>query len=109
MSLSELKRAISAKMPVSFTYDKPGKTPGQRIGNPHVIFIMRKNDGIESTKVHIVQTDGVSDSGQDFPSFRMFNLEDLGEVMMIESGGKFDISDKYNAESDMYKFVICKI
>ena len=42
MSLSELKRAIEAQKPISFTYNKPGKTPGVRVGNPHAVWVMRR-------------------------------------------------------------------
>lgn len=109
MSLSELKRAIEGRKPISFTYNKPGKTPGERFGNPHAIWVMRKKDGAESTKVHVVQTAGVSDSGQDLPSFRMFDLEEIGNVCVLDSEAQFVIDDKYNPEWTGYTFVIAKV
>jgi hypothetical protein len=63
MSLEILKEAIKKRLPIEFEYNKEGKIPGLRKGNPHAVFIMRKKDGSESTKVHVVQTSGVSDSG----------------------------------------------
>jgi len=94
---------------VSFEYNKQGKTPGLRVGNPHAVFIMRRKDGTESTKVHIVQVGGVSDSGQEFPSFRMFDLSELSDVEIDQSEGGFEISDDYNPEWSGYEFVIAKV
>jgi len=105
MSLQIIKDAIEARKPISFQYNKPGKTPGQRIGNPHAVWVMRKKDGSESTKVHVVQTEGVSDSGQELPSFRMFDLEVISEVKLLGGDLKFDISEQYNPEWDGYTFV----
>lgn len=109
MSLSKLKCAIEERKPISFTYNKPGKISGVRIGNPHAIWVMRKKDGSESTKVHIVQTDGVSDSGQSFPSFRMFDLSELGDISVIENDPQFVIAAEYNPEWSGYTFVIAKV
>ncbi len=109
MSLEILKEAIEKRMPITFEYNKPDKTPGVRVGNPHAIFIMRKKDGSESTKVHIVQTSGVSDSKQEFPSFRQFNLTEISNVRIKETDTPFDISEDYNAEWDGYKYVIAKV
>ena len=109
MIIETLKNAIKKKVVISFEYNKPGKTAGSRTGNPHAIFIMRKKDGTESTKVHIVQTSGVSDSGQALPSFRMFNIEDLSNVVICESVTTFQVSSEYNSEWDGYKYVIEKV
>jgi hypothetical protein len=109
MSLQILKDAIEQQKPISFQYNKPGKTPGKRIGNPHAVWVMRKKDGTESTKVHIVQTDGVSDSGQKLPSFRMFDLEVLSQIELLKDSNTFDISEQYKPEWDGYTFVIAKV
>jgi len=109
MSLEILKEAIEKRMPVVFEYNKPSKIHGIRIGNPHAVFIMRRKDGSESTKVHIVQTSGVSDSEQEFPSFRMFDLKELSNVEISTTDAPFDISDDYNAEWEGYNFVIAKV
>jgi hypothetical protein len=52
-SLKLLVAAIKSRSPVSFHYDKAGKIPGLRIGNPHAAFIMQRKDGTESTKIDI--------------------------------------------------------
>lgn len=109
MSLEILKEAIKMRLPIEFEYNKEGKTPGSRIGNPHAVFIMRKKDGSESTKLHLVQTGGVSDSKQEFPSFRTFDLTELSKVTIRSTDAPFDISEQYNPESDGYKYVIAKI
>jgi diaminopimelate epimerase len=109
MSIEILKEAIAQRMPIAFEYNKPGKTSGVRVGNPHAVFIMQKKDGSESTKVHVVQTGGVSDSGQEFPSFRMFNLTELSNVEIEETDTPFDISEDYNPMWDGYSHAIAKV
>lgn len=109
MSLQLLKKAIQERKPISFEYNKAGKVSGKRIGNPHAVFIMRKKDNTESTKVHIVQTDGVTDSEPSFPDFRMFDILEISNIMIIEDACKFDIDDKYNPNWDGYKNVIAKV
>lgn len=109
MSLEILKEAIEKKMPISFEYNKPGKTPGERFGNPYVIYVMRKNDGSESTKIDIVQTDGVSDSKRGFPCFGIFDLAELSNIKIETNKMPFEISEQYNPESDRYRFVIAKV
>lgn len=109
MSLNTLREAIDRKAVVTFEYNKAGKIAGQRIGNPHAVFIMRKNDGSESTKVHIFQTGGVSDSAQYLPDFRMFDILELSNVALVEGSQPFPISDKYNPEWEGYKYTIEKV
>lgn len=109
MSLEKLRDAITVRKPISFEYNKPGKTPGARIGHPHAIWVMRKNDGTKSTKVHIVQVDGVTDSGQEFPSFRMFDLTEISAVSVLLDLPTFTPDGKYNPEWDGYTFLVAKI
>jgi hypothetical protein len=70
---------------------------------------MRKKDGSDSTKVHVVQISGVSDSGQDLPSFKMFDLNELGNVSMINEAERFVVSEQYNPEWPNYTCVLAKI
>lgn len=109
MSLQLLRRAISDRKSISFEYNKPGKISGERVGNPHAIFIMRTKDGNESTKVHLVQVDGVTDSEPNFPEFRMFNIEEIVNVKIIESDSPFEIDSKYNPVWPGYDNVIAKV
>lgn len=109
MSLEILKEAIENKLKVSFEYSKPGKISGRRVGDPHAVFIMRRKDGSESTKVHIVQTAGVSDSGQEFPSFRVFDLLELADMKIVAPAEHFAVSSDYNPEWEGYRFVISKV
>lgn len=113
-TLEILKQAIKLRKQISFEYIKEGKVDGTRIGNPYAVFIFTaKNTRIQSTKVHIVQTDGVSDSldKNPFPSFRMYNIEDLSNVQILEDEDVFGppFHEGYNAEWDGYKDVIEKI
>lgn len=109
MSLDVIRSAIEQKKPIAFEYNKPGKTPGRRIGNPHAVWVMRKKDGTESTKVHIVQVGGVTDSGQEFPSFRMFDLGEISYARVEVDSPTFEVDDKYNPEWDGYTFIIAKV
>ena len=109
MSLEILKEAIEKKAQISFEYNKEGKIAGERVGNAHAVFIMCRKDGSESTKVDVFQTGGVSDSGQILPSFRMFDLFKLSNIVITEPLKTFEVSDQYNPESDRYKFTIAKI
>lgn len=51
-----LSEAINTRTPIDFSYPKPGKITGNRIGNPHAIYRFTSKDGKSSTKVHIWQT-----------------------------------------------------
>lgn len=108
--LDKLIKAVNEKKVIEFEYNKIGKIPGKRIGHPYAVFIHTSKADVKSTKVHLVQTDGVSDSKDvsPFPDFRMFNIEDLSNIIITEE--KFsEISEKYNSEWEGYKDVIEKI
>lgn len=110
-ALEPLIQAISNKNSISFEYNKEGKAPGIRIGNPYAVFIFTaKNTKVQSTKVHIVQTAGVSDSKEinPFPSFRMYNIEDLSNVTVLDDTFIAN-NESYNSEWEGYKDVIAKI
>jgi hypothetical protein len=109
MSLDTLREAIKRKSTITFEYNTKDKIVGRRVGNPHAVFIQRRDDGTESTKVHIFQTDGVSDSSQNLPDFRTFDLTELSNVLIIESEMEFQVSNKYNPEWSGYKFTIAKV
>lgn len=113
-TLEILMEAIKNRQPISFEYNKEGKVEGLRFGNPYAVFIYTaKNTRIQSTKVHIVQTDGVSDTKYEkpFPSFRMYNIEDLSNVTILMDRNPFapPFDKNYNSEWDGYKDVIAKV
>lgn len=104
--------AIQNRKPISFEYNKPEKVKGQRIGNPHAVFIFTSKAGEQSTKIHLVQTGGVSDSKElkPFPDFRMFNIEDLSNIAILGDENVFEpFYEKYNPEWEGYKDVIEKV
>jgi hypothetical protein len=109
MSLKIIQDAITQRRTIIFEYNKPEKVKGKRIGNPHAVFVMHLKDGSRSTKVHIFQTDGVSDSSQNLPDFRMFDLVDITNAIFSEDSQAFEISSKYNPNWDGYKDAITKI
>lgn len=111
-NLNLLIESIEKRKSISFEYNKVEKTPGTRIGNVHAVFILTSKSGLQSTKVEIVQTAGVSDSQEvkPFPDFRMFNIEDLSNVLILEEEKCFDpLYEKYKPESDRYRNVIAKV
>ena len=99
--LELLTKAIEDRLPISFQYNKPGKTVGTRIGNPHAVFIFTSIKGEISTKLHIIQTEGVSDTADkgDFPFWRLFNIENISEVKILENSGRFEIGEGYKPDS----------
>ncbi len=109
-NLDLLSHAIREKKKISFEYNKPGKTSGQRIGNPYAIFILTAKSGVQSTKVHLVQTAGVSDSKDvsPFPDFRMFNIQELSNIEVLDETFE-PTSKKYNPSWEGYKDVISKV
>ncbi|MGI9528024.1 MAG: hypothetical protein ACR2MS_13030 [Weeksellaceae bacterium] len=105
-----LVKAINEKRQISFEYNKTGKVKGERFGNPYAVFIFTSKALTKSTKVHIVQTGGVSDSKDEkpFPDFRMFNIEDLSNIKILSS--TFNANNpKYNPNWEGYKDIIEKV
>lgn len=107
-TLDNLRVAIQHRRPIKFTYDKPGKTQGIRIGNPHAIYENITKTGVKSIKVDIAQTSGASDSQAPFPSFRMFDLDGLS-IHEVDSLAVFQIHPDYNRDGDRYLNSIEKI
>jgi hypothetical protein len=110
--LELLIKSVETRKPISFEYNKPEKTPGERIGNVHAIFIFTAKSGKQSTKLHVVQTGGVSDSkdAKPFPDFRMFNIEDVSNVKILADEPPFEIfHEKYNPEWEGYENPLAKV
>lgn len=111
-NLELLIGSVEKRKPISFEYNKPGKTPGKRIGNVHAIFIFEAKLGKKSTKLHVVQTAGVSDSKDTnpFPDFRMFNIEDISNIKVLYDEPDFEIFyEKYNPEWEGYNNPLAKV
>jgi hypothetical protein len=106
VSLDRLSMAIKMRAPISFEY---AKTPGVRVGNPHALFVLRRHDGLETTKVDIEQTAGVSESGQPFPSWRRFDFDQLRVIAVHEDGAPFEVSSVYNPTASVYELLIAKV
>ncbi|MDY8047090.1 hypothetical protein [Paenibacillus polymyxa] len=110
--LNKLIQTVETRKPITFTYNKPGKIQGTRIGNVHAVFIFIAKSGLKSTKVHIVQTAGVSDSDCEnpFPDFRMFDIGTIDNIEILESEPQFEIfKEKYNSEWHGYANTIAKV
>ncbi|MBK8055666.1 MAG: hypothetical protein IPK35_20930 [Saprospiraceae bacterium] len=112
-NLELLIKAIETKKPVSFEYNKEGKTPGVRTGNPHILYVQQYTDTTKpkNSKVDLWQTSGVTDTSdtKPLPSWRNFFFSDLINIVIHEDHSQFEIAEGYNPESDRYKEVIAKI
>lgn len=108
-TLETLIRAIEKRKQIKFEYNKIGKVEGVRIGNPHAVFIFTtKTTRIQSTKVHIVQTAGVSDSNAK-NEFRTFDIQEISNVQCLEDEDSFHADERYNPNWEGYANVIAKI
>ena len=76
----------------------------------HFIFTA-KNTRIQSTKIDLVQTGGVSDTETEkpLPSWRFFNIEDISNVIILYDEQKFIPDSEYKPEVPRYENVIAKI
>jgi hypothetical protein len=102
--------SVNLRKPISYEYNKPGKTPGKRYGNVHVVYIFTSKKDIQTTKVDIVQTSGVTDSPTPFPTFKMFNIEDLGNIEIMHDEPQFKIfNEQYRPDSDRYVKPLAKV
>ena len=106
-TLQILKNTITDKVPIQFNYNRPGKTPGVRTGNPHAVYIKPLKSGEEQIYVDVWQTGGVSDSGPELPGWRKFFLNDITDIVPLADRAPFVIAPGYNPT--YYKFPIAKI
>lgn len=100
-----LQNAIKYKIQIQFKYKKNGKVYGVRIGNPHALFFHPKTDNLNCD---IYQVGGVSDTSQNIPDWRMFTIDFVDEVELVENV-HFEVAKGYNPYSDLYRKNICKI
>ena len=112
-NLDLIVEAITTKKPISFKYNKNGKAPGVRIGNPYVVFNYTTKSGTQNTYVHLVQTDGHSQSNRDViscPEFRTLKMEDISNVKILASEPSFDPDHEgFNPASELYKNAIAVV
>lgn len=112
-TLQILIQSVEFRNHISFQYNKPGKIFGTRIGHPYAVYFFTTKLGVKSTKVHIVQIEGVSDTQHEkpFPSFRQYNLEELSDLQILTDRGCFQEPwhEDYKPLSEWYKDVIIKL
>jgi hypothetical protein len=104
--IETLKEAIKRKKCITFEYIKAGKVRGWRHGNPHVIFGHPSTDNLCT---HIYQTGGVSDSKEELPGWRLFLMEHILDLNILEDQPCFEAAPGYNPLSAMYINVVEKI
>ena len=49
-NIEKLIKAIENRKPITFEYNKEGKTAGKRIGNPHALYIFEYKDPNKNQK-----------------------------------------------------------
>lgn len=102
-SIEVIKEAIALKKTITFEYNKAGKVRGDRIGNPHAIFVHISTRNIT---VDVYQTGGVTDGDHSFPKWGQFLIEYIENVRI--NNNTFDLADGYNPISAKYKESIIK-
>ncbi|MFA7404444.1 MAG: hypothetical protein WC007_10640 [Pelobacteraceae bacterium] len=107
-SIEKFRNAIQERHPVRFTYNKPGKAHGIRIGNPHAIYECETKEGVKSIKVDIAQTGGVTDGRAPLPRLKMFDLIDL-IIHEIDTDAVFQVDPDYRSDCEKYSNPIKKI
>lgn len=111
-TIDTLIEAIKLLKPISYEYNKPGKTSGQRVGHPYTVYRAHNDSGKVNINTHIVQVSGVSDSTdkQPLPSFRTHTLDWLSNVEILHDEPVFTPNHPdYNPNSDMYIDVFAKV
>ena len=102
-NIEKIAEAIRNKRPIEFNYHREGKKIGKRIGWPHIIFSGFTKEQEFRTWLHLVQTEGVSDTLDIFPDWRMFIVNYISNVEILYNRPKFEPFEGYNPESDLYK------
>jgi hypothetical protein len=111
--IDDIVRAIKSKKTISFEYNRGSKIHGVRIGNPHALYLFTsKKDGVQTAKLDIVQTEGVSDTPEKpFPKWMGPIFVDYIENVKVEDElPPFIVDSGYNPDcSPRYDFPIAKI
>ena len=96
-NLKIIMQAIKERKQIKFEYDNPKKPEevGDRIGNPHCVFMSANGDGV--MKVAIVQTDGVG-SIILFPKAMIF--DNIKNVELLDE--EFEVADCYKSDAPSY-------
>jgi len=105
-----LKKAILELSPISYHYNKPGKSPGKRIGYPYVIFVLTDQNGSKSMLLDLVQIEGMTDFGQKpLPDFTRDELYWFSDIEILKDAQAFTPThSEYNPLWDGYENVMAK-
>jgi len=103
--MGTIRQAIKERKPIIFEYDDG--LDGERIGNPHIIFMHKLKSGKVSVYLHLWQTEGVSKSN--VPDWKTHLCDKIKSARIIHTAPQFTIAEGYNEESPMYEIVIEKV
>ena len=104
--IKEIEKSIDGRIPISFEYNKPGKTPGERVGDPHALYLHKTTGNM---LLDVYQTSGISDSIKEFPDWRPFSVDYITNIKFHEDEAPFDIAPLYKPNSPQYIKVIKKV
>ena len=93
-----LRDAIRRRRWVSFFYVKPGKTPGQRVGAPYVLF--ETSGGL--LQCLIFQTEGATDSVEAVPGWRQFQVQYVQGLSLLEDRDPFAVRRDFKRDDPRY-------
>jgi len=113
--LKVIEEVITTRTPISFEYVRERKTPGDRIGNPHAVYLRKLQSGEKKVYLDVWQTGGVTDSRKgdskkgELPGWTTCFLDDVVNIELKADEAPFDITTNYNPHADKFKFAIAKI
>ena len=107
MNTELIKSAINSKRQIEFKYQKEGGTLHKRIGNPHALFIDITKEGEKRLYLDLVQTGGQSKKPKDLPAWRVFIVDYMSDVILLDE--YFETDKDYNPKAVRYSKIIAKI
>ncbi|MCH8519915.1 MAG: hypothetical protein LAT82_04130 [Nanoarchaeota archaeon] len=102
----KIKNAIENYNQIKFRYEKPNENHkwGERIGNPHSVYISRNEEIGEHLKIDIFQESGIGTEVKE--SLKQFVIEYIKEVQILNS--KFKKNNRYDPTGERYeKVIVC--
>lgn len=107
MNTELIESAINSKRQIEFKYQKKNGLPDRRVGNPHALFVNVTKDGMERLYLDLVQTGGQSEKPTDLPDWRVFLIDHMSDVMLLDE--HFNTDKNYNPNAIRYSKAIAKI
>ena len=102
-TIEEICEVISAKQQISYDCPSGNHVAGERLGNPHIVFITKGGEEVVLIwKLRGVQTD----PSRPLPSWRNYKLRDIQILRTLE---EFSPESSFNPNAPIYKRTICSV